>query len=278
MLKRLYTLVGFLWGLVLGIPVGIWFGAIAAGVSWLYLFGDDPWPEASDWIIPLISLLTGLAVITGCTVGGYVLGKRLEGGTTRDISGARKRGYVLGGIAITIALGMAISVLTSARNEGLRRQDFSRQKETLAKLVKAGHRVSDIVVNGPDANGTYRSTIHLKGTRQGSYTLDWVIREQNRRKILMKGARTISSTGGEQTSVFEFSLTELKKNYKKILLNSRGGVLVEEDFMIEATLHPVLSEKEKMSLSRNEFQNLTLGESPLIQSATKKFPVRFIIR
>lgn len=277
-MKHLYTLVGFLWGLVLGIPVGIGFGAFAAGVSWLYLFGDEPWPESVGWIIPLISLLSGLAVITGCTLGGYVLGERLEGGTTSDISGARKRGYVLGGIAIIIALGMAISVLTSAQKEDLRRQDFSRQKDALAKLVKAVHRISNIVVTGPDANGTFRSTVSLQGARQGSYTLDWIIREQNRRKILMKGARTISFSGGGQTSVFEFSLTELKKNYKKILLHSRGGVLVEEDFTIEVTLHPVLSEKEKNSLSRNEFQNLTLGESPLIQSGTKKFPVRFIIR
>lgn len=36
-------------------------GGGAAGIAWLYLFGDDPWPRWSEIAIPLVALAGSVA-------------------------------------------------------------------------------------------------------------------------------------------------------------------------------------------------------------------------
>lgn len=74
-LKVLYGLAGLAWGLVLGPMFGLWVGAVVAGVSWLFLFGDNPWPESTGWIIPVIASAAALALATAFTVTGYAYGR-----------------------------------------------------------------------------------------------------------------------------------------------------------------------------------------------------------
>jgi fatty acid desaturase len=46
--------------------IGGWAGLIAigggaAGIAWIFLFGDDPWPKWSEIAIPLVALAGSLA-------------------------------------------------------------------------------------------------------------------------------------------------------------------------------------------------------------------------
>jgi len=57
---------------VIAALIGGWMGAIAvgggaAGIAWLFLFGDDPWPRWSEIVIPLVALFGGL-------VGAWMFG------------------------------------------------------------------------------------------------------------------------------------------------------------------------------------------------------------
>ena len=36
-------------------------GGGAAGIAWLYLFGDNPWPRWSEIVIPLVALAGAIA-------------------------------------------------------------------------------------------------------------------------------------------------------------------------------------------------------------------------
>jgi len=36
-------------------------GGGAAGIAWIFLFGDDPWPRWSEIVIPLVALAGSLA-------------------------------------------------------------------------------------------------------------------------------------------------------------------------------------------------------------------------
>jgi hypothetical protein len=52
--------------------IGGWGGMIvvgggAAGVAWIFLFGDDPWPRWSEIAIPLVAL-------AGAIAGALILG------------------------------------------------------------------------------------------------------------------------------------------------------------------------------------------------------------
>jgi hypothetical protein len=42
-------------------------GGGAAGIAWIFLFGDDPWPKWSEIVIPLVAL-------AGMVAGAYILG------------------------------------------------------------------------------------------------------------------------------------------------------------------------------------------------------------
>ena len=57
---------------ILAALIGGWVGLImigggAAGLAWIFLFGDDPWPKWSEIVIPLVAL-------AGCLAGAFALG------------------------------------------------------------------------------------------------------------------------------------------------------------------------------------------------------------
>jgi hypothetical protein len=53
------------------------FGAFA-GILWLYVFGDNPWPSYAESLISISFLLTVLFLWIASMVLGFVVGKRLE--------------------------------------------------------------------------------------------------------------------------------------------------------------------------------------------------------
>jgi hypothetical protein len=63
-LRILLTAIGAMAGAYCGLIV---VGGGAAGIAWLYLFGDDPWPAWSEIVIPLIAL-------AGAVAGGWMAG------------------------------------------------------------------------------------------------------------------------------------------------------------------------------------------------------------
>lgn len=48
-------------GVAFGIAAFLGLFAVCAGVAWLYLFGDDPWPEWS-WVVLVLPPLLGAGV------------------------------------------------------------------------------------------------------------------------------------------------------------------------------------------------------------------------
>ena len=77
-LRALYALNGVVWGLLVGLGLGVELFALLAGFSWIYLFGDDAWPDLAAWYLtaaPLIGALAGLGV---CVALGYSYGRRRE--------------------------------------------------------------------------------------------------------------------------------------------------------------------------------------------------------
>ena len=75
----------FLYSLLFGLP-GLFvagsisilhFGAVA-GVFWLFIFGDDPWPAAAQTLISILFVLVFLVLWLGFILLGYWFGRRLE--------------------------------------------------------------------------------------------------------------------------------------------------------------------------------------------------------
>ena len=54
-------------------------GGGAAGIAWIFLFGDDPWPRWSEIAIPLVAL-------AGMVAGAAILGLAAWRATGKDRS------------------------------------------------------------------------------------------------------------------------------------------------------------------------------------------------
>ena len=75
----------YLYSLLFGIPglfiswmvAFVVFGA-AAGMLWLFVFGDNPWPVSTEKILPGLFGLTFLMVWGATITAGFLVGKRLE--------------------------------------------------------------------------------------------------------------------------------------------------------------------------------------------------------
>ncbi|MDH3399033.1 MAG: hypothetical protein OEM81_14570 [Acidimicrobiia bacterium] len=62
-----YILLGILTGI--GVTAGVM--AFGAGIYWLWLFGDDPWPGWAEVALVAGAFTIGLAVFVGFAVFGY---------------------------------------------------------------------------------------------------------------------------------------------------------------------------------------------------------------
>jgi len=58
-------------GVVSGVAVTMAVIAFGAGIFWLWVFGDDVWPNWAKRTLTAGAFLAGLAVLTGFVVVGY---------------------------------------------------------------------------------------------------------------------------------------------------------------------------------------------------------------
>lgn len=79
MTKRyLYSLLFAIPGLFFSLLISFAVFAAAAGVLWIYAFGDEPWPSSAGTALPLLFALVLLTVWGAVIAAGFVVGKRLE--------------------------------------------------------------------------------------------------------------------------------------------------------------------------------------------------------
>ncbi len=65
---------------------------VFAGVAWLWLFGDDPWPQAVSRVRPLIGAGAGLVVFVICLVLGNRVHTRRKSGSEVGLEAGKGRG------------------------------------------------------------------------------------------------------------------------------------------------------------------------------------------
>ena len=94
--RYLYSLLFGIPGLfIAGIISIVVFGGLA-GILWMYVFGDNPWPDSSEGIVSILFVFTVLALWIAFIAIGYTVGKRYE----KDP--ALNRNHVLISAALTV--------------------------------------------------------------------------------------------------------------------------------------------------------------------------------
>ena len=120
----LFGIPGFFVSVIISFVV---FGAVA-GIFWIFIFGDNPWPSSTEIILPILFALTFLIVwITSITIG-FVTGKKLE----KDLILNKKHILVSGGLTVVFILFIVLHRLSvgniGPKSDDIRCADFCSQK------------------------------------------------------------------------------------------------------------------------------------------------------
>jgi len=125
----------YLYALLFGIPgffaAGIIsllaFGALI-GILWLFVFGDNPWPDSPDAVLSIVLVLTFLSLWTGSIITGYAMGKKLES----DPALNRIHVLISAGLTLLFILFILLQQLSvgnlGPKSEGTLCQEFCTQK------------------------------------------------------------------------------------------------------------------------------------------------------
>jgi hypothetical protein len=270
---------GVVWGLVIGAVAAVFTVAAAAGFSWLYLFGDEPWPDSVDWVLPALGLGAFLAVLLGCVAWGLRAGQRTAAAVpeaaARRLAGARR----LLAIGILLALVLAGTAVARIAGQQDARETAARQAAIFGALQSARQRLTAVSVSRAPRPMGYDLTVRTQGARGGAYRLTWALRASGTGEILAEGTSSLTLDPGENRANLPLDARAIITRYHDLVLGGRAvTVEVGERFRIEATLAPVLDEAERARLAPREIQSLSLGQSALIDRATTELDIEFRIQ
>lgn len=115
--------------------------------------------------------------------------------------------------------------------------------------------------------------------RGGAYRFTWAVRAGGYGVILAEGTRSLALDPGDNRTHLPLDAQTIITRYHDLVLGGREvTVEVGGRFRIEATLAPVLDEAERERLPPHELQNLSLGQSALIDRATTELDIEFRIQ
>jgi hypothetical protein len=271
-LRYVYGLAAVVWGVLIAAVVMIQVFGWVAGVSWLYLFGDDPWPDSARWYLTAIPLAAGGVAFIASVVVGYMQGRLWE--TSRRPDRASRRAYAMlfAGLGFWLAAGSAAR-LYHDRQESARQASVA-QEAAFVRLSADGRTIVSVEPVAED--GVYRVRVETAGARAGLYQLLWRLEDTLYRTTLTEGDGQITLDEAQPGFELTFDRRAVAESYHEAILKSAAAdVLVEQDFALVLILEPVLRPEELAAIPAREVENLRRGFSHLRHQTRAQIPVRF---
>ncbi len=276
--RGLHVSTGVVWGLLLGTLAAAFAVAAGAGFSWLYLFGDEPWPESVAWLLPAFGLGVFAMVLLACVMLGLRAARQTAAAAPEEAarrhSGARRL------LTVGVLLALLLAGAAAARLAG---QDDARESAAdraagFAALQSGRQRLTAVSVSRAPRPMSYDLEFRTQGPRGGAYRLAWALRSSRYREALAGGAAEVALEPGDNRASLPIDARAIIERYHELALGGRDvEVEVAERFRLEATLTPVLDETARARLPPHEAQNLALGQSALTDRATADLDMQFRI-
>ncbi len=278
-LRSIYALVGAVIGAGLGVLAAYGVVIVGAGVSWLFIYGDATWPDHVAWLIPGVGVLGGVIVWSAATLVAARYGRRFENAAPEVVTRQRRFAYLLVAAGVLFDVMLAGAVVANVRQQDEAREADRAQRVWFAEFLAGRQNIDAIDVRRQDGQGNIAVTLRTSGTNPGDHRLEWLVRETLYKKTLAEGESVLSLTGGLRDTALPLDAMALAAAYHRLALGGAvANVMVDEDFMFEARLVPLLDASARNRMPRNERQNLDNGYSELIVTADAPLPIRFILR
>jgi hypothetical protein len=126
--RYIYTVLFGVPGLLIAAMLSLIVAGTAAGVLWIFVFGDNPWPASVENILPVVIAIFFMIVWIAFLAAGFLVGKWLEHDPVFN------KGHILVSIGVIVAflLGFGFFQLRIGnirpRSEGLLCSDYCSQK------------------------------------------------------------------------------------------------------------------------------------------------------
>lgn len=275
---RLHVLTGVVWGVLLGALAAVFAVAAGAGFSWLYLFGDEPWPEAVGWLLPALGLGVFAIVLLACVILGLQAARQAAAAAPEEA--ARRQAGARRLLALGTLLALLLAGAAAARIAG---QDAARESAAartagFEALQSERQRLTAVSVTRAPRPMSYDLELRTRGARSGGYRLTWALRSSGTEAALAEGAAELVLEPGDNRTSLPIDAWTIIERYHDLAFGGRDvDVEVAEYFRLEVTLTPVLGEAERARLPPHEARNLALGQSALTDRGAADLHMQFRI-
>jgi hypothetical protein len=276
--RLLHGLTGVVWGLLLGVLGGIFAVATGAGFSWLYLFGDSPWPEAAGWMLPALGLGVFAIVLLACVGLGLRAGRQTAVAAPDEAARRHANARRLCATGVLLALVLAGAATARLTGQEDAREIADRRTAEFETLQSQRQRLAEVSVSRPPRPMSYDLEVRTYGIRGGAYEITWALRSSGFKETLAAGAAQLTLQPGDNRTSLPIDAWEIIERYHDLALGGKDvDVEVAEDFRVEVTLTPVLGEAERRELPTQVAHNLALGQSALTDRAAADLKMQFRI-
>jgi hypothetical protein len=274
-LRHRYLLVGIAWALLLAPVVTFAFTSFMLGAFWLYVFGDNPFPQWLDGFILITGSIVFLLTATTSIHLSRKYGRLRESSALGDAPEEHRRALFLGLLPVVLLALTALVVWQRAGDTAAGSAQLDNQIAEFNQLKADRHVLQELSVT--DSNKEHFQ-IHLStsGRLPRTYSLQWQVNAQPYGEVLSNERFVALTNDTPQQLSFEFTLAELAQSYRDQFLTA-GNVVVDEAFTLSVTLIPVVDDKEIQAWPEFERFQWEQGKSALASTLTTIIHVSFRI-
>ncbi len=273
-LRAYCAVAGGLAALPFGVAVGIYVAGVAAVLAWALLCCDANWLDPVEVLVLVIGFAVGGATIGAGALLGFRIGRANEGSAREGE--LRLAASVIAGLAVVAAFGLGYLVESPVRGLPVAEVgETDTRSPALKKLEAERHKLIHLQATGGD---TVRMTFISEGARAGSHRIRMQVSDQIYRRVLASADEVQEFPAGQREDEWDVKMETLGQAYNQRVLNNRpGDVQLDEPWVVNLTIEPVLTPEELAALAESERQRLASGALDLSSRMRATFQARLYI-
>jgi hypothetical protein len=100
--RYLYPLLFLLPGAMLALLVAVGLTATGAGVLWIFVYGDNPWPESAHTMLMVVAAMAFILTLTTLLGMSYSFGKK------REVAGGLHWSHVWAAVGLSVGVPLLV--------------------------------------------------------------------------------------------------------------------------------------------------------------------------
>ncbi len=274
-LRNGYLIAGAVWALFLAPAAAYVVLGAVAGVLWIFVLGDNPWPASLNWVIPVIGLVVFILTTASCIYVAHRYGRQREMEVVEG--GPREwRKLLLWTLAPLALIAItAVSLWQRSMQQAEAIAGMEQRDAAFTELLNTRHEIAEVVMHRKE-DGDFEAHVATSGGRPGPYRLMWQVNRTTYGEILFREEQDIEMGDEEDRLSIRIPIDAIAESYRDTILHG-GGVLVDEPLEFALTLVPKIDGKEIQAWPDFERYRWEQGNSSLLSSMTTTFSVRFLV-